>query len=176
MRYDICSRQWDEAGRPVRHISLAQGQFAVADDPDAVITTVLGSCVAACLRDPVRGIGGMNHFVLPDAPASSSSANPADTARYGAVLMPQLLDALLVQGARSSRLEAMILGGASPSGSYYNVGKRNLAFARAFLIERGVKVLKTPELAPAGCRIEFWPASGRVKQTPVGHDDRRPGG
>ncbi|OGN49801.1 MAG: hypothetical protein A2352_04245 [Caulobacterales bacterium RIFOXYB1_FULL_67_16] len=174
MRYDICSRQWDDAGRPVRHISLAQGQFAVSDDPDAVITTVLGSCVAACLRDPVRGIGGMNHFVLPDSP--TPSADTAESARYGAVLMPQLLDALLAQGARSSRLEALVLGGASPSGSYYNVGQRNLAFARAFLAERGVKVLKTPEVSPAGCRIEFWPASGRLKQTPVGHADRRSDG
>lgn len=150
----------------MRPVSLAQGQFAVSDDPDVVMTTVLGSCVAACLRDPVREIGGMNHFVLPEAPASR--LKHPDSSRYGSVLMSLLLDDLLHQGARLSRLEAVVLGGAGSRQSIYNIGERNLAYARNFLSDHGVTVRKTSPSGLGGCRLEYWPVSGKLIQTPVG--------
>jgi chemotaxis protein CheD len=166
MRYNICSRIWDQDGRPIRHTTIAQGQYSISDDPDAVITTVLGSCVAACIRDPRRGIGGMNHFVLPESPSGLSEQS--DPSRYGDHLMPQLVDALLANGAKLHRLEAVVFGGASPCGSYYNVGERNLAFALDFLADRGIAILDTPRVAPLGCKLEYWPVSGKVAQTPLG--------
>ncbi len=60
-----------------RRVHIIQGEYNVSDDPDAVLTTLLGSCVAACLRDPVAGIGGMNHFLLPGQEAASASAATA---------------------------------------------------------------------------------------------------
>lgn len=58
-------------GSGVTHV--IQGEFAISDAPEAVLTTVLGSCVAACLFDPLRQIGGMNHFLLPDAGGATDS-------------------------------------------------------------------------------------------------------
>lgn len=166
MRYNICSRVWDEDGRPISHTAIAQGQYSISDDPDAVITTVLGSCVAACIRDPRRGVGGMNHFVLPESPSPLSEQ--FDPSRYGDCLMPQLIDALLANGAKLHRLEAVVFGGASPSESFYNVGRRNLAFALNFLAARRIAIIDSPGVAPLGCRLEYWPVSGKVVQTPLG--------
>ena len=55
----------NEHAHEFRRINLVQGEYKVSDDPEIVFTTILGSCVGACIRDPVRGIGGMNHFLLP---------------------------------------------------------------------------------------------------------------
>lgn len=166
MKYNINSRVWHYEGRPVHHTSISQGQYSITDAPDAVITTVLGSCVAACIRDPQRRIGGMNHFVLPES--STPLSEQSDPTRYGTYLMPLLIDALLAQGAKRHRLEAMVYGGASPCGSFYNVGQRNLAFAREFLADNGVALIDSPLVGPLGCRLEYWPVSGRTVQTPLG--------
>ena len=55
----------NQAVRPERRIHIVQGEYRVTDDPTVVVATLLGSCVAACIRDPVTGVGGMNHFLLP---------------------------------------------------------------------------------------------------------------
>lgn len=166
MKYNIRSRVWDDEGRPVRHTSIAQGQYCVSDDPDAVITTVLGSCVAACIRDPHRGIGGMNHFVLPKSP--TLLPEHCDPYRYGDHLMPRLIDALIARGAKPERLEAVIFGGASTFESFYNVGERNRDFALDFLFARGVAIMDAPRVGALGCRLEYWPVSGKLVQTPLG--------
>jgi len=66
-----------------RRINIVQGEYKVSDDPAALISTLLGSCVAACIRDPVAGVGGMNHFLLPgeDARSHAHDAEPTSAAR-----------------------------------------------------------------------------------------------
>ncbi|MFN6982262.1 MAG: chemotaxis protein CheD [Brevundimonas sp.] len=170
MRYDIRSRAWDHGGRPVSLTSISQGQYSISDDPDAVITTVLGSCVAACIRDPKRGVGGMNHFVLPEPPTPLSAQD--DPSRYGSYLMQRLIDGLLEAGANPYRLEAMVFGGASPGGSFYNIGARNMAFAREFLADRGIAVVDSICGGRAGCKLEYWPASGKLVHTRLGKTEK----
>ena len=80
-------------GAEFRKIHVIQGEFHVAEGEDVVLTTILGSCVAACIRDPVLGIGGMNHFLLPGATGDEGL-------RYGVQSMELLLNALLRKGAR----------------------------------------------------------------------------
>ncbi|MGO7374200.1 chemotaxis protein CheD, partial [Rhizobium ruizarguesonis] len=80
--------------------------YKVLNDPNAVLSTILGSFVAACLRDPVAGVGGMNHFLLPGSAKSPTSGG--DATRYGVHLMELLINGLLQQGARRDRLEAKI--------------------------------------------------------------------
>lgn len=79
----------------VRRVHIIQGEYKVLSDPDAVLSTILGSCVAACLRDPVAGVGGMNHFLLPGNAGSPMTGG--DATRYGVHLMELLINGLLKQ-------------------------------------------------------------------------------
>ena len=88
-------------------VKVLPGEF-YATPKDLLLVTVLGSCVAACIRDPELGIGGMNHFMLPD----TDSAGPAgNAARYGSYAMEMLINQLIKLGAVRARLEAKVFGG-----------------------------------------------------------------
>ncbi|MCE6073586.1 chemotaxis protein CheD [Agrobacterium vitis] len=150
---------------PKARITISQGEFAVNDDPDTVLTTVLGSCVAACIRDPVLHIGGMNHFVLPGPVTKGMTKSEA--ARYGCQLMELLVAGLLARGANVWRLEAKIFGGASPGNSFYNVGVRNFDFARQFLAANGIAIIEENVGGPYGCKLEYWPYSGKTNCMPL---------
>lgn len=151
------------SGQSPRRVTISQGQYEVNDDPDAVITTILGSCVAACIRDTHRGFGGMNHFVLPRPPPKSN--NPGDPARYGDRLMELLVDALLRRGANRNSLEAKIFGGANPLRTYSTVGQQNSAFAKRFLEGQGIAVVEVNVGGPFGCKLDYWPVTGKTKHT-----------
>ncbi|THF52046.1 chemotaxis protein CheD [Allorhizobium terrae] len=151
----------------MRRVSIAQGEYVVLGDPNAVITTVLGSCVSACIRDPKLGIGGMNHFVLPEPHTPSGAPVGGDVSRYGSHLMNQLVDDLLAHGADLRRLEAKVFGGASPWNSYYNVGERNVRFALAFLAQKRIAVIETQFGGVSGCKLNYWPVSGKAEYLPL---------
>ena len=94
----------------VNKIPIVQGDFAVSDVEGTVISTVLGSCVAACIYDPLARVGGMNHFLLPGNPDRDGSDQ---SRRYGVYLMEMLLNGLFQKGAARSRLQVKLFGGAS---------------------------------------------------------------
>ncbi|WP_337266075.1 chemoreceptor glutamine deamidase CheD [Oryzifoliimicrobium ureilyticus] len=148
-----------------RRIHIIQGEWKIANDPNAVLTTILGSCVAACLRDPVAGIGGMNHFLLPGN--SSMPMTGGDATRYGVHLMELLINGLLKQGARRDRLEAKIFGGAKTISTFSNVGEQNAAFATQFLRDEGIPIVGSSTGGDHGRKLEFWPVSGRARQYPL---------
>ena len=116
-------------GTPERRIHVVQGEHYVTQDPDVMLTTILGSCVAACLRDRVSGIGGMNHFLLPGGEKRSGD----DGMRYGVHAMELLVNNLLKLGARRDRLEAKLFGGARMLQGLTDVGELNASFAEDFL-------------------------------------------
>lgn len=145
-----------------RRQHVIQGEWKVSKDPDVVLSTVLGSCVAACLRDPVAGIGGMNHFLLPGS--VEALAQGGDVSRYGVHLMELLINGLLKQGARRDRLEAKIFGGAKTIASFSNVGQQNAEFALQFLKDEGIKLAGSSTGGEAGRKLEYWPVSGRARQ------------
>jgi len=141
-----------------KRINIIQGEFKVSDDPTIVLTTLLGSCVAACIRDPVTKIGGMNHFLLPgDAGASSEG--------LGVHLMELLLNGLMRQGAQRERLEAKIFGGARMMAGLSDIGARNAEFAKKFLSYEGIKLLGGDTGGTLGRRIQFEPSSGKALQS-----------
>jgi chemotaxis protein CheD len=146
---------------PDKRQTVIQGEWVVSRDPHLVLTTILGSCVAACIRDPQARIGGMNHFLLPE---SNESSRPVDAERYGVHLMELLLNGLLKQGARKDRLEARIFGGCSFMTGRYAVGARNIAFAEKFLKAEGIANTGGSTGGTQGRRIEFWPVEGRARQ------------
>lgn len=148
-----------------RRINIIQGEYKVVSDPNVVLTTILGSCVAACLRDPVAGVGGMNHFLLPGNAHSPTSGG--DATRYGVHLMELLINGLLKKGARRDRLEAKVFGGAKTIATFSNVGEQNAAFAMQFLRDEGIKVVSSSTGGEFGRKLEFWPVSGRARQYPL---------
>jgi CheD chemotactic sensory transduction len=112
----VASRQISAGRSPCdageRKILIVQGEYHVTGEQDVVLTTLLGSCVAACLRDPGLAIGGMNHFLVPGRDGDLEDGLPREAERYGVHLMELLVNGLLRLGARRERLEAKLFGGA----------------------------------------------------------------
>lgn len=135
-------------------VRIAAGDVFVTGR-DVEITTVLGSCVAACVRDPVAGIGGMNHFMLPD---DAQLDNPIST-RYGVHAMELLLGALVRRGALRDRIELKLFGGANALG-LSDVGARNAEFALAFAEREGLRVAAHDLAGARGRRLAYRPRSG----------------
>ena len=145
----------------IRRVHVIQGEFKVINDPNVVLSTILGSCVAACMRDPVIGVGGMNHFLLP---GSGNGSSGGDATRYGVHLMELLINGLLKQGARRDRLEAKIFGGAKTIARFSNVGEQNALFAEQFLRDEGITIVGQSTGGDHGRKLEYWPSSGRARQ------------
>ena len=136
-------------------VYLHGGQVAVAAEPTA-ITTVLGSCVAVCLYDPVARLGGMNHFLLPHHVERERSA------RFGTVAVPQLVEALVAAGARRPALKAKVFGGSSVLTAFRqrNLGDENAALALRLLGEAGVEVVERDLGGPRGRKLIFHTDDG----------------
>lgn len=134
-----------------------------ASGEDLVISTVLGSCVAACLWDEVRGVGGMNHFMLPDSGANGFDLY-GESGRYGVYAMELLINALLKLGAHRPRLQAKIFGGASvlQTLAHADVGERNVEFVTGFLATERIPVVASDMLGTWPRRVCLFPATGRV--------------
>jgi chemotaxis protein CheD len=141
-------------------VKVLPGEFVVTTE-DVMLVTVLGSCVSACARDVLAGVGGMNHFMLPEGEADGSAG---DSARYGSYAMEMLLNGLYKRGARRDRLEVKLFGGDSVlQGFTANpVGERNAKFAREFLEAERIRVVAQDlgDIFPR--RVHYFPLSGRV--------------
>jgi chemotaxis protein CheD len=145
-----------------RIVNVPPGGHDISADADEVLSTVLGSCVAACLRDPVAGVGGMNHFLLPGDDGTKDGPL-LDDLRFGAAAMEVLVNALLKRGALRSRLEAKVFGGAAMMATASEaVGTKNAAFIVSFLSREGIPV-KSQDLGGAHPRrVNYAPVSGRA--------------
>lgn len=141
--------------------------YITVASPDEAISTVLGSCVAACIRDPAAAIGGMNHFLLPED-ASPGRDNDWRTAvglatRYGSYAMESLINGLLKLGARRERLEVKLFGGGQVLDVDIPVGSRNIEFARRWLATEGLEIQAEDLGGKTPRRIIYFPATGSVK-------------
>lgn len=146
----------------VQAAKILPGEFYVSAQ-DMMLVTVLGSCVAACVRDTASGVGGMNHFMLPEN--ADARNNPcAPSARYGAHAMEMLLNELIKRGARRERLEAKVFGGGAviPGMQATQVGMRNADFVLDYLHRERI-AMTAADLCEAWPRkVYFFPRSGRV--------------
>ncbi len=150
-------------------IKLLPGEYYVTKR-DMVLVTVLGSCVAACIRDRVTGIGGMNHFMLPDDKREGNTPI-ATAARYGSYAMEMMINQLLKNGAKRSNLEAKLFGGGNVLRGFTvtNVGQRNVDFALQYLENEGISVVAKSLLDIYPRKIYFFPTSGRVMLKKLHH-------
>lgn len=141
---------------------LMPGEY-YATGQKMVLVTLLGSCVAACLRDPDRGLGGMNHFMLPDSTHEPGSP-PSGSARYGTCAMELLIEELVRLGARRSRLQAKVFGGGNVLRSVGStqVGERNAAFVLEYLEAQKIPVLAQDLADIYPRKVYFFAQDGRV--------------
>lgn len=141
---------------------ILPGEFYYTHKP-MMIVTVLGSCVAACLRDRVSGIGGMNHFMLPDGDGDISNPSSASM-RYGAYAMEMLINQLLKAGARRENLEAKVFGGGNVLRGFtaINIGEQNAAFVRKFLHAEKIRIVAEDLNDVHPRKVYFFPATGKV--------------
>jgi chemotaxis protein CheD len=130
---------------------------------DMMIVTVLGSCVAACIRDRVSGVGGMNHFMLPESGADANSPVSASM-RYGTYAMEILINDLLKAGARRENLEAKVFGGGNVLSGFLaiNVGERNAQFVRSYLHTEKIKIVAEDLNDVHPRKVYFFPRDGKV--------------
>ena len=153
-------------------VKILPGEYYVTGR-EMVMVTVLGSCVAACIRDRVMGIGGMNHFMLPGDQDSDGVVSAS--ARYGAYAMEMMINELLKMGAKRSNLEAKVFGGASVLRGFKigNVGQRNVEFTLGYLNTEGISIAAQDVLDTHPRKIYFFPKNGKVlvKKLQVVHNN-----
>ena len=163
--FEHINRYWD-----IRHdiyaAKILPGEFYVSMHGE-LITTVLGSCVSACVRDPDTGIGGMNHFMLPDNQNRSAEHwenTPVNAqTRYGNIAMERLINVVLASGCKRENLEIKLFGGGKVLNLSADIGGKNVEFVRRYLITEGFPV--TSEDVGGHCprKVQYFPLTGRVR-------------
>ncbi|MCH9742195.1 MAG: chemoreceptor glutamine deamidase CheD [Thiotrichales bacterium] len=144
-------------------IKILPGEFYVTNTNEK-IETVLGSCISVCVRDPVAGVGGMNHFMLPvDKQPTGVRTELADANRYGNYAMENMINAVLKMGAQRGRLEFKIFGGARIMSQLTNVGWYNIGFTFDYLFTEGFRIVSQDigDIYPR--KIMYYPLTGRVR-------------
>ena len=132
-------------------------------DSEKPLSTLLGSCVAVCLFDPLMKIGGINHFMLPEMGRNKNS--DVDSLLSGSYAMEALLNALLIKGAKKLRLQAKAFGGGTiidTDGGSLSIGMRNANFAKEWLVREGIPLRSSDFLGPWSRKIIFLPFNGEA--------------
>ena len=147
----------------MRAIRVLPNEYVVTAE-DIVLTTVLGSCVSACLRDPVAGVGGINHFMLPAA-GPDVGEQASRSLRYGVNAMDRLIEALVAQGARPGRIEAKVFGGGQlmSDAAGTRIGEANARFVVDDLQRRGIAIHAQDMGERCARQLHYFPASGRAR-------------
>jgi len=163
--FEHVNRYWDSVHN-VWAAKILPGEFYVSTHGEMVVT-VLGSCIAACIRDKVRGIGGMNHFMLPAQGEFSSDiwgSNPSTHAsRYGNWAMEYLINEILKRGGKRENLEVKLFGGGQMIASMTDIGPRNILFAYNYLANEGLKVTAADVGDIFARKVLYFPDTGCVK-------------
>jgi len=152
--YDHVRRYYDTTNK-CYSAKILPGEFYVTNRSE-MITTVLGSCVSACIYDAQRNCGGMNHFMLPGADQQDSSA------RYGLFAMESLINEILKLGCKKENLRAKLFGGGQIIARMTDIGQKNISFAKNFLFAEGIP-LESADLGLSFPRkVNFFPVTGKV--------------
>ncbi len=157
----LASNHYYDRNFSTEAVKILPGEYFVTQS-DMLLVTVLGSCVSACIRDPGTGVGGLNHFMLPDAGQESGAASTS--ARYGTHAMELLINQLIKLGARRSHLEAKVFGGGNVLAglTVTEVGSRNAVFVMDFLATEKIRVYAKDLVGTFPRKIYYFPATGKV--------------
>jgi chemotaxis protein CheD len=167
--FDTINRYWDKENETVA-AKLLPGDYYVTFG-DEMITTVLGSCVSACIRDAVTGIGGMNHFMLPETTRSrldTRDESIVGTAlRYGNYAMEHLINTILQYGGKRKNLEVKLFGGGKVIATLGDVGSRNIDFVLNYVDTEALNLVSHDlgDIYPR--KVNFFPKTGRVRMKKI---------
>ncbi|MEZ5444263.1 MAG: chemoreceptor glutamine deamidase CheD [Gammaproteobacteria bacterium] len=163
--FEQINRYWDDT-HGVIAAKILPGEYYVTCS-DEVIVTVLGSCISACVRDPIAGVGGMNHFMLPSSSQAGSARwsglDLSDATRYGNYAMEHMINDILKHGGRRERLEVKIVGGGRIISNMSDVGRRNIEFVEQYLCCEGLRVVGRDVGGLNPRKVYYWPLSGAGK-------------
>lgn len=165
--FEHINRYWDKT-RGLWGAKILPGQYYVTIREE-IIVTVLGSCVAACIRDTQLGVGGMNHFMLPKSGADDSSSFGDIAERFGNFAMEHMINDILKNGGRRERLEVKVFGGGKILAHMTDVGERNITFVRNYLRTESMKIVSEDlgDIHPR--KVVYAPSTGKalVKKLPI---------
>ncbi len=143
-------------------VKVFPGEHYVTAIADEMLVTILGSCVTACIRDPLAGVGGMNHFMLPEAMGGGWDT-ASGSMRYGNVAMERLINDILIKGGIRQRLEIKVFGGGNVmKGATSNIGHRNADFVETYLMAENLPIMAHHLRGNLPRRVHYFPATGRV--------------
>jgi chemotaxis protein CheD len=158
--YFHSSKRYYDAKEKVTIIKIFAGDYYVSKASDEMISTILGSCVSACIRDPYVGVGGMNHFLLPSD--NSIDSSHSDAARYGLFAMESLINGIIKEGGRKERLEIKVFGGGNVTNNSSRIGSKNAKFIREFLIKEGFTKFSEDLEGESPRRVHYYPKTGKA--------------
>jgi chemotaxis protein CheD len=140
--------------------SILPGEFFVSREP-MIVYTVLGSCISACIRDPIAGVGGMNHFMLPE-PTEVAHDSWGESTRYGSYAMESLINEILKRGGLKSRLEIKLFGAGKIYEGSIDVGANNAKWVIGYLKSEGLGTVNTDLGDVCPRKVYYFTDSGRV--------------
>lgn len=159
--YAHINRYWDRQ-HGVYAAKILPGEYYVTVAGE-MITTVLGSCISACVRDRRLGIGGMNHFMLPESGAASPGLNNSTAARYGNYAMETLINDILKNGGRRENLEVKVFGGGQVLEHFTAIGEKNISFVREYLDIEQLTVIAEDVGGRSPRKVLYYPDTGRAR-------------
>lgn len=142
-------------------VKILPGDCYVSENEDEMLVTTLGSCISACIRDPKRQIGGMNHFMLPESSTGTWGAASRAT-RFGNHAMETLINGILSRGGKKERLEIKIFGGGNVISGVTDIGDRNSDWVEEFLRNENLPVVAHNLRGKLPRRVHYFPATGKV--------------
>lgn len=167
--FDHVNRYWDREKELIA-AKILPGEYYVTRENE-LITTVLGSCVSACIRDKESGIGGMNHFMLPesnfDRMNQGGAAIVGISTRYGNYAMEHLINVILSNGGKRRNLEVKVFGGGKIIPALTDVGEKNIDFVLDYVEQEGLKLLSHDlgDIYPR--KIMYFPKTGKVRMKKI---------
>ncbi len=169
--HEHIKRYWD----PTRRCFAAKilpGEFYVTTTSE-LITTVLGSCISACIRDSALGVGGMNHFMLPHSDDAADWGGASLAARYGSHAMEALINDIIKAGGNRKRLEIKAFGGANVVAAMTSIGSKNAEFLHRYIKIEELELVSADLGGHHPRKVVFFPHNGRVqvKKLRVQHND-----
>jgi chemotaxis protein CheD len=164
-------RRFFDAATAVWMMKVFPGEYYLTKETNELLVTVLGSCVSACIRDPVAGVGGMNHFMLPQH-GSGVWGNDLKSTRFGNFAMEKLLNELIKAGCVRERMEIKVFGGGNVTDTSNAVGSDNAEFVLSYLRAEGLRCAATDLGVTLPRRIHYYPATGRVVRRLLGVSER----
>lgn len=155
-------RRMHDRDSGMTRVKIDPGCYYVTNKPDEMLVTILGSCVAVCMRDPVAGVGGMNHFLLAES-ASGEWGGVSAATRYGNHAMETLINDIIHLGGVRGRVETKIFGGGHVIDSNLAIGADNVRFAEEYLANEGMPIAAKHVGGFHPRRIHYFPQTGKVQ-------------